>query len=420
VRTLILATDIFTRGGIARYTWTLASTLGELAGPQNVDLFPFLDQWDEAPGQRTEDFRLLEAVTTRPSLKAKLKYALKAIGQRRGYDLVICSHVALAPVAAIMHLASGTSYWIVCHGTEVWPKFSRRLRAGVTRADLLLPVSRFTLDKLAGVNRIPAGKMRVLYNAVSRDFQNLLEQPAAGAWADEAGDGTILSVGSLDVDKCYKGFDTVIQALPQVLAAVPRARYVIVGRGSDQPRLERMALDLGVLDRVVFSGELSDRELAGRYRACEVFALPSRSFEREGRWKGEGFGRVYVEAALAGKPVVGSRHGGAAEAVLDGQTGYLVDASSIPEVAGALVAILTRPAAARQMGEAGRRWAGCRFTQAALRKSLDDLLATRGYRTAAAPVAGASLAAGSIPWPAEPGRTPNNGIPHVRNLRIDR
>ena len=67
---------------------------------------------------------------------------------------------------------------------------------------------------------------------------------------------------------------------------------------------------MGVAGNVMFTGCTLDNELAELYRACDAFVLPSRGQERQGVVGGEGFGRVYVEAALAGKPVVGSRSGG--------------------------------------------------------------------------------------------------------------
>ncbi len=383
MRILILATDIFTRGGIARYTWTLASALGELTGPGNVDVLPLLAQLDNGPSRPGEHFRILQPMTTRLSSQAKLGYALRGVRLGSGYDLVIANHVALAPVAAAIHVRYGTPFWTVCHGTEAWPKFSKLVSAAVKLSELVLPVSRFTRDKLAGVNGVPVEKMHVVYNAISGEFLDLLQRAEPYEFGAGPGEQAMLSIGSLESDKCYKGFDTVISALPEVLRCAPNTRYVIVGSGDDRARLARMAEDLRVHDRVTFTGEITDLELAGCYKACDLFVLPSRVYEVNGLWSGEGFGRVYVEASLAGKPVVGSRHGGAAEAVVDGQTGYLVDAASVPDVVTALRALLTEPDLGRRMGEAGRHWAGEHFTERALRNSLRDLLASHGYSIAA-------------------------------------
>jgi phosphatidylinositol alpha-1,6-mannosyltransferase len=171
----------------------------------------------------------------------------------------------------------------------------------------------------------------------------------------------------------YKGFDTVIRSLPGVLKRVPNLRYVIVGEGDDRPRLERLVAECQLERFVTFAGSVSDAQVAEYYGACEVFVLPSKTAERNGSWQGEGFGRVYVEAALAGKPVVGSLGGGAAEAVVHRKTGILVDPNSVEDTARAIIELLENPSAASQMGREGRKWAQQYFTEDALRRSLGEL-----------------------------------------------
>ena len=106
-------------------------------------------------------------------------------------------------------------------------------------------------------------------------------------------------------------------------------------------------------DRVTFRGEVSDAELAALYRSCEVFVMPSGTQPANGSPVGEGFGRVYVEAALAGKPVVGSCLGGVAEAVSHGKTGFLVGPGSVDEAARAVTTLLSDAELAASMGGGG-------------------------------------------------------------------
>src|SRR5207302_10799126 len=155
---------------------------------------------------------------------------------------------------------------------------------------------------------------------------------------------------------------------------VPNTRYVIVGDGDDRPRLEKLTAKLQVASHVSFAGSVSDQQLAEYYRTCDVFVLPGQATARNRSWAGEGFGRVYVEAALAGKPVVGSSRGGAAEAVLDGKTGFLVEPPSAEQTAAAIVQLLEYPTVATQMGEAGQQWAVENFTVQTLRRRLLELL----------------------------------------------
>jgi len=383
MRVLILATDIYTRGGIARYTAALATALGQLLGAENVDLLPLLD----GVGRRfvPAEYRILAATTAGLTLGAKVRHAGRALRRARsGYDLVICSHVSQAPVAALIQLRHRTPYLVACHGSEAWGSLPVVKRAALCRANLALAVSAHTARVLCRSNGVSQTRVRILHNAIPEGLvRRLADLGVDGAPDSEDGvrpqpggkrGPVLLSVGSLSAAHAYKGVDTMIEALPEILQAAPEVRYVVVGDGDHRPSLERLAIRQGVAGRVTFTGEVTDAELAAHYRACDVFVLPSRAGQRHGRWDGEGFGRVYVEAALAAKPVVGSRDGGAAEAVLDGQTGLLVDPRSAREVAGAVITLLRSPERAAAMGAAGRRWALENFTVDSMRSSLEAIL----------------------------------------------
>jgi len=396
MRVLILATDIFTRGGIARYTSTLASSLGELLGAENVDVLCFWD-WGHR-GETPTDYRLLGTVSSRSraNVWARLQFLLKtARAGASGYDLVIANHVALAPVAALLKLAFGMPDWVACHCIEIWWGTTRPRRAALKKADLILPVSRYTAEIVQRMEGIDASRVRVLYNAIPDKLTDALGRDvvkgptqAKEAWvghpqpAWERGP-MLLSVCALVRDNEFKGIDTVIEALPRVLKTLPNLQYVVVGEGEIRPKLEAFAVKAGVAANVRFVGQVPDTELVELYRRCDLFVLPSRGQECGGAIGGEGFGRVYVEAALAGKPVIGSRAGGAAEAVLHGRTGLLVDPVSVEDVADAVLAVLTHPERAAAMGAAGRNWALATFTQQALKESLQPLLRPYGLKSAA-------------------------------------
>jgi glycosyltransferase involved in cell wall biosynthesis len=381
MKVLVIATDIYTRGGIARYTATLASTLGHILGPQNVEVLSLLD-WGSAE-EAPKGFRVVGAVSKSVGLAGKFRFVLRAarLGRRK-YDLVFSSHVALAPVAAMIRLLYGTRFWVACHGFESWQRLSPLKLAALKRADLVLPVSQFTAERLWKVNGVAPAKTRVLHNAIPAEFFNLLvsSDGQVGSPPVERGDNRlVLSVGSLSKGDAYKGVDMMIRALPKILVAVPEVQYVVVGGGDNRPNLEKLAAEAGVAGRVTFAGEIPDAQLAALYRACDVFILPSRALEQHGRWTGEGFGRVYLEAALAGKPVIGSRTGGAAEAVLPGQTGLLVDPLSVDEIAEAVVTLLQKPEMAARLGAAGRKWAEANFTQEAMERALAQMLSVAGF-----------------------------------------
>lgn len=234
MKVLLLATDVFTRGGIARYTSTLASSLADLLGPENVDVLCFFD-WGHA-GETPTDFRLLGSVSSRKhsTLLPRLRFLGKAWSAgSRGYDLVIANHVALAPVAALLNRVFGIPYWVACHSIEIWWGTTRARHAALKRADLILPVSRYTAEIVQQMKGIDAARVKVLYNAIPDSLTRALSADSPAVQANRA--PMLLSVTALVQGNEFKGIDTVIEALPRVLATVPDLQYVVAGDGELRP-----------------------------------------------------------------------------------------------------------------------------------------------------------------------------------------
>ncbi|MDL5201098.1 glycosyltransferase family 4 protein [Streptomyces sp. ALI-76-A] len=151
-----------------------------------------------------------------------------------------------------------------------------------------------------------------------------------------------------------KGQDTLIRAMPRVLAAEPEAVLLIVGGGPYGKELRRLAHETRVAGSVRFTGSVPWSELPAHYGAGDVFAMPCRT--RRGGLDVEGLGIVYLEASATGLPVVAGDSGGAPDAVLDGETGWVVRGGSVEETAERIVALLGDAALRRRMGERGRAW----------------------------------------------------------------
>jgi len=149
-----------------------------------------------------------------------------------------------------------------------------------------------------------------------------------------------------------KGQDTLILAWPQVRAEVSDAVLLLVGDGPYAPDLRRLAQQVGVSDSVLFTGPVRWADLPGYYDAADVFAMPCRT--RRAGLDVEGLGIVYLEASATGLPVIGGDSGGAPDAILDGETGYVV--SDGPGLAARLIELLKDPDKAKAMGEKGLAW----------------------------------------------------------------
>ncbi|MER6406862.1 glycosyltransferase family 4 protein [Streptomyces viridosporus] len=169
-----------------------------------------------------------------------------------------------------------------------------------------------------------------------------------------------------------KGQDTLIRAMPAILAAEPEAVLLIVGGGPYEKDLRDLARQTGVADSVRFTGSVPWEELPAHYGAGDVFAMPCRT--RRGGLDVEGLGIVYLEASATGLPVVAGDSGGAPDAVLDGETGWVVPGGSPDQAADRIVTLLGDAELRRRMGERGRRWVEEKWRWDLLAEELKKLL----------------------------------------------
>ncbi|MFF5978500.1 glycosyltransferase family 4 protein [Streptomyces olindensis] len=169
-----------------------------------------------------------------------------------------------------------------------------------------------------------------------------------------------------------KGQDTLIRAMPRILAAEPDTVLLIVGGGPYEKDLRRLAHETGVAASVRFTGSVPWSELPAHYGAGDVFAMPCRT--RRGGLDVEGLGIVYLEASATGLPVVAGDSGGAPDAVLDGETGWVVRGGSPEEAADRITTLLADAELRRRMGERGREWVEEKWRWDLLAEHLKDLL----------------------------------------------
>jgi glycosyltransferase involved in cell wall biosynthesis len=141
----------------------------------------------------------------------------------------------------------------------------------------------------------------------------------------------VLSIGRLEHQERYKGFDEVIEVMPLLLKQFPALKYLIIGDGTDRLRLEAKARALGIESSVIFAGRIAESEKVAHYNLADAFVMPSR---------GEGFGIVFIEAAACGVPVIAGGTDASRETLLDGELGCLVDSTNPSALIEAIVAAL--------------------------------------------------------------------------------
>lgn len=218
----------------------------------------------------------------------------------------------------------------------------------LNEADGVIAVSSFTaalIEKKYGVHK---DRIKCLGNGVNLEkFRARPTENVRIPLGLNAGP-LVLSVGRL-VER--KGFDQMLQAWPNVLAAVPEAQLAIVGSGPQEAQLLATIEDLSISGSVQLLGHVSDAQLPSLYASADVFAMPNRTLPDGDT---EGFGLVFLEAAAAGTPSVAGRAGGAVDAVIDGKTGFLVDGMDVGAISFAITELLTNEVRRVEMADAAR------------------------------------------------------------------
>ena len=370
MRVLLLATKYFGVGGAEAYTRAFADAFA--ADGAEVEILSFLDG---ELADRTSAATYLGHSGARSSAPAQARFVAAAVRRGRAYDLVVCSHISVAPVAHILHRLFQTPYVVITHGIEIWGRLGARRLAALRKAAHVVAVSRFTARRIIAEHGVAEERVTVIHPAV--DPALLAMAPAHDVRRDPERLLTFLTVARLSAQERYKGCDAVISALPDVVAALGPVRYVIVGDGDDRPRLEALARERGVPDLVEFAGRVTPDGLAAQYLTCDVFVMPSTAVLRPDGWTGEGFGIVYLEAAAFRRPVIAGAGGGAPEAIRDGVTGLVVDGNDVRAVAATLIQLGGDAPLRERMGTAGRAWVLEHFTMEHFEREAVELLEAR-------------------------------------------
>ncbi len=267
-------------------------------------------------------------------------------------------------VAARTRQRDGIPYGVLLHGGDLLQlraKFTgsalkrHSAKALLANASVLVANSGWTAELVSEIMTTlgldPADRVRVVpLGSDPAVFRPGLDSETVRARHQiEPGRVRLLTVARLVP---HKGIDAGIAAVAALRDRIPGLTYLVVGRGPDRARLEALAQSLGVGSAVQFADGVSDADLPAVYGTSDLYLGLSRADGLEV----EGFGIALADAAASGLAVVAGRSGGTGAAVLDGETGILVDARDPAAVAGAVATILGDSTRRHQLGEAGRRW----------------------------------------------------------------
>lgn len=257
----------------------------------------------------------------------------------------------------------GCRLLIYVHGEEITTAsagslLERHRKNYLAAADMVVAVSAFTCEALTRDMELSPCSVTLIENGVDTDLFTPGERDNTLLLQHGLADRRIvLTVGRL---VSRKGMDMGIRAIGLIAREIKDVHYVIVGDGEYKSELESIIKQEGLQSFVTLVGKVDEPQLVSWLRSCDVFMMPNRTMPDGDT---EGFGLVFREANACGKPVIGGRAGGAVEAVVDGETGLLVDGNKPEEIAAALTHLLQTPRLADKYGRQGLQLAQSKNTK---------------------------------------------------------
>ncbi|MBC7744083.1 MAG: glycosyltransferase family 4 protein [Flavobacterium sp.] len=268
-------------------------------------------------------------------------FVIKSVIEGIRSNIVVLSHINLLIVALIIKkLSPQTRIIVYAHGTEIWRKISKWKKTFLLNHCEFWAVSNFTSQKIQEFHDINSRQITIIPNCldpfliIPEDFNkpadlmkryNLLpEQPI------------LYTLTRLSSSELYKGYDQIIECLPQLINNFPNMHYLLAGRADkkESARLKSLIKKLGISSHITLTGFITAEELSDHFLLSDVFIMPSRK---------EGFGIVFIEAATCGCKIIAGNMDGSAEALLNGKLGTLVDPGDKEAILNAIHNHLKKP-----------------------------------------------------------------------------
>ena len=295
----------------------------------------------------------------------KIRFIKTILSNLSQTKLVFAGHPNFGPLALFQKvLRPKTPYIIYTYGVDVWEPLPLLRRWGLKKSQLVAAISSHTAQCVIEKQGVDPRKVALLHPPLSPNFFTGELAPLPKEMNFQKDAKVLLTVARLSRYDRDKGVETVLRVLPEIVEVIPDVHYVIVGDGDDRPRLEQLTKELGISSNVTFAGAVKG-ELTNYYRMCDVFVMPSRK---------EGYGIVFVEAMALGKPVVGGRHGGTPDIVIDSQTGYLVEYGDLEILKRRLINLLSDEYLREEMGRKGKERLEKMFTFQKFHAQLNRML----------------------------------------------
>lgn len=355
------------KGGVARMYGQIAQLMSDM-------LDVYVDRPDHV--SRNDTVTYVELIDEHAKWKwyPAVKFFIQLARQKKYKRIIIGQVLPLGTAGYIASLLCGLSYDVILHGMDMsmpLKSFKKRwlIKKILKKANKIICANKYVSIYVLELG-ISSDKVSLVYPVpgVAGKTDNQLVGHLTEAYK-LASKPIILSVGRL-VER--KGFQYVILSMEEVWKFHPDANLIIIGEGDYKEALEKFISTSSRPKNIHLLSKQTDDELSAWYQKASIFVFTPITLANGDH---EGFGIVNLEAQVYGKPVVASRSGGVPEAVIDNETGILVEEKNIKETSEAIMRLIDNPDYAKKLGENGKLRVEQKFTFDQMKKKLASLYA---------------------------------------------
>lgn len=339
-------------GGIATYVHSLARALDPEKTIVLAPPHPDAEAWDSA-----QKYTVIRKPFLYPKFIwprwTRLRGEVRRLVKREGIERIMVHHVLPVGYAGIKMKKKGVPFLLFSHGTDLVAgtktAHKKRMVSMVARhADQIVFNSESLKQRFLTVLPDFADKSVVMYPCPDEEYMlppDQKEIEKLRAMYALHGKKTLLTVSRFAEGK---GFPHLIRMMPEILKRHPHLVWLLIGDGPKKTEIVKMIQEHNLQNIVRFIGDVPHQDLKKFYHTADLFVL----LTHPDNGREEGLGLVFLEAAAAGLPVVAGRSGGVEEAVIDGETGLVIDLADGDElVITSIVALLENKEAAEHLGQ---------------------------------------------------------------------
>lgn len=350
MRILFTTPGCFDKGGISRYSRYQIQALRDIFGYKNIRALSLMGPDSESFETGFQTYWHSSGNTTLGKIKFALKWLILALMWRP--QIIHIAHVNFSGLAVLIARLIKAKTILNVYGLEVWSGLSRDAAWGLKQVDYIISDCHFTATYLEEAKLRTSNRTTIIWDCVDTDVFTSVPN----RWnyikekyniPDREQHFIILSLGRLAFEAAHKGYDRLITVFKNLSDYYPQARLVIAGKGNMKTHLQEKVEELGISDKVTFTGMVPDADMAALYSYAHVFSLVSD----RGKGRGEGIPLTPLEAMACRVPIIVGNQDGSQEAIFENNNGLAINPFDIDAHQAFFEALVVNPEAQQNMAE---------------------------------------------------------------------